>query len=106
MWKYLTGMISEAIYCFMVNENLLPEEQKGCRMKIREIKNQLLIDKKILKDYRKRRTHIAMAWIDYRKVCYFDPHIPQFTSAQPEVRTLDSGFHAIIRLVKKLHQLL
>ena len=88
-------MISEAIYCFMVNENLLPEEQKGCRMKIRETKNQLLINMKRLKNCRKRKTNIAMAWIDYRKVYYFVPHIPQFTSVQPKVRTLDSGFHAI-----------
>ena len=28
MWKLLTGIISEDMYCFMKNENLLPEEQK------------------------------------------------------------------------------
>ena len=33
MWKLLTGIISEDMYCFMENENLLPEEQKGCRGK-------------------------------------------------------------------------
>ena len=74
MWKLLTGIISEDMYCFMENENLLPEEQKGCRRKSRGTKDQLLIDKTILKDCRKRRTNLAMAWIDYRKVYDFVPH--------------------------------
>ena len=58
----------------MENENLLPEEQKGCRRKSRGTKDQLLIDKTILKDCRKRRTNLAMAWIDYRKAYDFVPH--------------------------------
>ena len=37
-------------------------------------KDQLLIDKTILKDCRKRRTNLAMAWIDYRKAYDFVPH--------------------------------
>ena len=74
MWKLLTGIISEDMYCFMENENLLPEEQKGCRRKSRGMKDQLLIDKTILKDFRKRRTNLAMAWIDYRKAYDFVPH--------------------------------
>ena len=49
MWKLLTGIISEDMYCFMENENLLPEEQKGCRRKSRGTKDQLLIDKAMLK---------------------------------------------------------
>ena len=71
MWKLLTGMISEDIYFSMENENLLPEEQKGYRRKSRGTKDQLLIDKTILKDCRKRRTNLAMVWIDYRKTNYF-----------------------------------
>ena len=58
----------------MENENLLPEKQKGCRRKSRATKDQLLIDKTILKDCRKRRTNLAIAWIDYRKACDFVPH--------------------------------
>ena len=66
MWKLLTRIISEDMYCFMENENLLSEAQKHCR-RSRGTKDQLLIDKTILKDCRKRRTNLAMAWIDYRK---------------------------------------
>ena len=74
MWKLLTGMISEDIYFSMENENLLPEEQKGYRRKRRGTKDQLLIDKTILKDCLKRRANLARAWIDYRKACDFAPH--------------------------------
>ena len=70
----LTGIISEDMYYFMENENVLPEEQKDCRMKSSGTKDQLLIDKTKLKDCRKRRTNLAMAWIDYRKAYDFAPH--------------------------------
>ena len=74
MWKLLTGIISEDMYCFMENENLLPEEQKGVRRKSRRTQDQLLIDKTIFKDCRKRRTNLAMAWIDYRNAYDSVPH--------------------------------
>ena len=74
MWKLLVGIISEDMHCFMENENLLPEEQKGCKRKSRGTKDQLLIDKTILKDCRKRRANLAVVWIDYRKTYDFVPH--------------------------------
>ena len=69
-WKLLTGIISEDMtiswkmktYC-----QKSKEEQNGCRRKSKGTKNQLLIDMTLLKDSRKRRTNLAMAWIDYRK---------------------------------------
>ena len=54
MWKLRTGIISEDMYCSTKNERLLPEEEKGCRSKNRGTKNQLLINKTILKDFRKK----------------------------------------------------
>ena len=74
MWKLLTGIISEAMYCFMENENLLPEEQKDCRRRSTGTKDQLLINETILKDCRKRITNLTMVWIDYRKPFDFVPH--------------------------------
>ena len=74
MWKLLTGTISEDMYCFMEIGKLLPEEQKGWKRKSRKMKDQLLIYKTILKDCRKRRTKLAMAWIDYRNAYDFVPH--------------------------------
>ena len=50
MWKLLTAIISEDMYCSIKNKNLLPEEQKDCRRKSRGTKDQLLINKTIHKD--------------------------------------------------------
>ena len=74
MWKLLSGIISEDMYCFMENKNFPPEEQKSYKKKTRATNDQLLIDKTILKDCRKRRTNLTMAWIDYRKTYDFVPH--------------------------------
>ena len=74
MWKLLTGIISEGMSCFIENENKLPGEQKSCRRKNRGTKDQLLIDKTILKDCKKRRASLVMARMDYRKGYDFVPH--------------------------------
>ena len=71
---FMCKLLSEDMYCFIENENLLPEEEKGYRRKSKETKDELLIDKTILKDCIKRRTNIAMGWIDYRKAYDFLPN--------------------------------
>ena len=55
------------MYNYLEREKILPEEQKGCRRGSRGTKDQLLVDKTVLKDCRKRHTNLSMAWIDYRK---------------------------------------
>ena len=74
MWKLMAGIIADQIYDYLEREHLLPDEHKGCRRKSRGTKDQLLIDKTILKDCRKRHTNLAMAWIDYKKAYDFVPH--------------------------------
>ena len=74
MWKLLTGMISNALYDFMESSGKLPIEQKGCRRKCRGTKDQLLIDKTVLKDCRKRHTNLGMALIYYKKAYDMVPH--------------------------------
>ena len=74
MWKLLTGVIAEEMHDYLEQENLLPEEQKGCRRGSRRTKDQLLIDKTVLKDCKKRHTNLYMAWIDHKKAYDFDPH--------------------------------
>ena len=74
MWKLMTGIIADQMYDYLEREHLLPDEQKGCRRKSRGTKDQLLIEKTILKDCRKRHTNLAMAWIDYKKAYDFVPH--------------------------------
>ena len=65
MWKLLTGIISEHLYSFLEEEKILPEEQKGCKRNRRGTKDQVLVDKAVLKDCKKRSANLEMAWIDY-----------------------------------------
>ena len=74
MWKLLTGIISEKLYLHLTSNNLLGDEQKGCRKNSRGTKDQLIIDKAILKNCRRRLTNLSMAWIDYRKAYDMVPH--------------------------------
>ena len=74
MWKLLTGVLSDELYDHLESEELLPEEQKGCRRKSRGTKDQLLIDKMILRNCKRRLTGLGMAWIDYKKAYDMVPH--------------------------------
>ncbi|XP_063592467.1 uncharacterized protein LOC134769657 [Penaeus indicus] len=67
MWKLLTGVLSEEMYKHLEENELLPDEQKGCRKRSRGTKDQLLIDKMIIRNCKRRGTGLGMAWIDYKK---------------------------------------
>ena len=58
----------------IAEEKILPEEQKGWKRGSRGTKDQLLIDKVVLKDCRKRHTNLSMAGIGYRKAYDLVPH--------------------------------
>ena len=49
-WKLLTSIISEEIYEHLDKNRVLPVEQKGCRKSSRGTKDQLLIDKMVLRN--------------------------------------------------------
>ena len=74
IWKLLTGILAEELYEHLEKTNSLPWEQKGCRKGSRGTKDQLLIDKMIVKDCKRRLTSMAVAWIDYRKTYDMVPH--------------------------------
>ena len=74
MWKLLTGVIAEEMYNYLERENFFPEEQKGCKRGSRGTKDQLLIDKTVLKDCKKGHINLSMTWIDYRKAYDLAPH--------------------------------
>ena len=74
MWELLTGVIAEEMYNYLERETILPEEQKGCKRGSRGTKDQLLIDKMVLNDCKKRHTNLSMTWIDYRKAYDLVPH--------------------------------
>ena len=74
MWKLLTGIISEHLYRYLEEEKILPEEQKGCKRNSRGTKDQVLLDKALIRDWKRSSTNLAMAWIDYRKAYDMIPH--------------------------------
>ena len=61
MWKLMTGIISTAMYSYLESNDRLPTEEKGCRKESRGSKDQLLIDKTVMNDCRKRHANLAMA---------------------------------------------
>ena len=63
----MTGVISEHLYRFLEEEKILPEEQKGCKINSRGTKDQLLLDKAVLRDCKSRSKNLAMVWIDCRE---------------------------------------
>ena len=74
IWKLLTGIIGEELYSNLENINMLTWEQNGCRKGSRGTNDQLLIDKLVVKNCKKRLTSLAVAWIDYRKAYDMIPH--------------------------------
>ena len=67
IWKLLTNVLAEKVYAHLSEKNVLPDEQKVCKKDLRGTKDQLLIDKQILKHYKKHQRNLAMGWSDYKK---------------------------------------
>ena len=67
IWKLLTGILAEELYRHHEKTKLLPWEQKGCRKGIQGTEDQLIIDKMLVEDCKRRLTSLAVAWMDYRK---------------------------------------
>ena len=74
MWKLFSGMLSEKIYDHLETQQILREEQKRCHKVSRGNKDHLLIDKIVPRNCKRRKTNLAMAWIDYRKAYDMVPH--------------------------------
>ena len=52
IWKFMSGIIGDEIYGNLEKNSLLQNEQKDCRRGYRGTKDQLLIDKIILRNCR------------------------------------------------------
>ena len=73
-WKIFTGMLCEKLYNHIESNGILPEEQKGCKRRSRGIKDQLIIDKSVIRNCKRRKTNLFMLWIDFRKAYDLVPH--------------------------------
>jgi hypothetical protein len=58
----------------MNDEKLIPKEQKGCCIRTKGCKDQLLISKAILQECKCRKKNLSMARTDYQKVFDRMPH--------------------------------
>jgi hypothetical protein len=74
VWKLMTSMVAEEIYRHLEDNDLIGEEQKGCRSGYKGTKDHLMLDKVILKDCKNRKKGLAMGWIDYQKAYDLVPH--------------------------------
>ena len=74
LWKLLTGIANETFYDHLNQQNLLPEEQKCCQRRTRGTKDQLLIDKAVVRNSRRRKTNLNVTWIYFRKAYDMVPH--------------------------------
>ena len=65
MWNLLKGIVADKIYNHREETNLLKEELKGYSRNSRGTKDQLLIYKAVMKNYRRRKVGLRLVWIDY-----------------------------------------
>ena len=73
-YKLLTMIFTDLVYDHVIENEILPLEQKGVRRKARGCKDQLLLDKAITEDARRKRKALSMIWIDYKKAYDSVPH--------------------------------
>ena len=68
MVKLLKDIVTDEICNHLGENGLLPEEQKSYHRNSRGTKDQLLIDKTVMKNCSRRKAGLIMVWIVYRKV--------------------------------------
>ena len=64
-WKLLTGIIGDKVYVYLERSSLLQDEQKSCCRGSRGTKEQLLIDKTVLRYCRKAKRNLVIGFINY-----------------------------------------
>lgn len=74
IYKILTACISKLIYEHCENNDILYEQQKGCRKNSQGCKEQLTIDNVVMSQAYKDKRNIYTAYIDYRKAFDSIPH--------------------------------
>ena len=70
LWK----LLADNIYDYLNQQNVLPGEQNCCWQRTIGTKDQLLIDTAVVRNCRRRKTKLKMAWVDLRKACDMGLH--------------------------------
>ena len=66
MWKLFTDIFAETTYNHFLHNPPPPNEKKGCREESRGVKDQLLIHKAFLQNYKRTCKNLAMGLTDYK----------------------------------------
>ncbi|XP_075975709.1 uncharacterized protein LOC142976307 [Anticarsia gemmatalis] len=74
LYKIITSCVSEVIYQHIDSNNILAEQQKGCRRFSQGCKEQLIIDSVVLKQVQKTKSNLFSMYIDYKKAYDSVPH--------------------------------
>jgi hypothetical protein len=74
LYKIITALVSNKINNHIIENDILAEEQKGCRRGARGCKEELIIDQIICKMAKKKTRNLSAAWIDYIKAFDSTPH--------------------------------
>lgn len=74
LYKIMTSLVCQRLYKHVLENNILPPEQKGCRKGSRGCKDQLLVDKAIVENAKGKKHNLSIAWIDYKKAFDSVPH--------------------------------
>ena len=74
VYKLLTGIIADNMYNHLFNNNLISKQQSGCKRDCYGVKDQLLINKTVTENAKRKGKNLFMAWIDYKKAFDSVPH--------------------------------
>lgn len=74
LYKIFTSVISRRIQRHCEINNIMTEEQKGCKRDSRGCKDQLIIDSVVTGQAVKKSRNLSMAYIDYKKAFDSVPH--------------------------------
>ncbi|KAL0852393.1 hypothetical protein ABMA28_000587 [Loxostege sticticalis] len=74
LYKLITSCITMRMNSHIEANNILAEEQKGCRQSHKGCKEQLIIDSTILKHANKHNRNLHLTYIDYKKAFDSVPH--------------------------------
>ena len=73
-YKLLTSILTDRTNSHLEQNDLFPHEQKGCRRGSYGCQDQLIINKMILENCKKRKRNLSCAWINHKKAFESVPH--------------------------------